>query len=194
MNTYVVLIRGINVGGKNKISMAALKTCLEELGFSEVSTYIASGNVIVKSRKGAAAVRAQIEKALPGNFKLDSELIKVLVLTQDQLQAIVDNKPEGFGEQPDKYQSDAIFLMDMEVAEALPVFNPREGVDQVWPGEGVIYSQRLSALVTKSRLPRIIGTPAYQSMTIRTWGTATKLLEILIEAEKAVSRSKTARL
>ncbi len=194
MNTYVVLIRGINVGGKNKISMAALKTCLEELGFSEVSTYIASGNVIVKSRKGAAAVRAQIEKALPTSFRLDSQLIKVLVLTRAQLQAVVDNKPEGFGEQPDKYHSDAIFLMDIDPEHAMAVFNPLEGVDKVWPGVGVIYSQRLSALRTKSRLPRIIGTPAYQSMTIRSWNTTTKLLDLLREAEKAVSRSKTARL
>ena len=56
MNTYVILIRGINVGGKNKIPMAGLKKCLEELGFSDVSTYIASGNVILKSKKGAKAI------------------------------------------------------------------------------------------------------------------------------------------
>ncbi|MFN2195678.1 MAG: DUF1697 domain-containing protein, partial [Anaerolineales bacterium] len=57
--------------------------------------------------------------------------------------------------------------------------NPREGVDQVWPGDDVIYSQRLSALRTKSRLSKIMGTPAYKSMTIRNWNTTTKLLEIL---------------
>ncbi len=194
MNTYVILIRGINVGGKNKISMAALKTCLEDLGFSGVSTYIASGNVFVKSSKRAGAVKALIEKALPGSFKLDRELLKVLVLTQAQLQAVIDNRPEGFGEQPDKYHSDAIFLMDIDPDDAMAVFNPLEGVDKVWPGAGVIYSQRLSALRTKSRLPRIIGTPAYQSMTIRSWSTTTKLLELLREADKTVSRSKTARL
>jgi uncharacterized protein (DUF1697 family) len=49
MNTYVILVRGINVGGKNKVSMAGLRTCLEELGCSRVSTYIASGNVILES-------------------------------------------------------------------------------------------------------------------------------------------------
>jgi uncharacterized protein (DUF1697 family) len=181
MNTYIILLRGINVGGKNKVSMASLRKCLEELGFSDVSTYIASGNVILKSDKSADKIRAQIEKALPENFKLDSDLIKVLVLTHKQFQAVVDNKPKGFGEHPDKYHSDVIFLMDITPKEALTVFAPREGVDQIWPGHGVIYSQRLSAQRTKSRLGKIAGTPAYKSMTIRSWSTTTKLLKLLEE-------------
>ena len=184
MNTFAILIRGINVGGKNKVSMVELKKCLEELGFSNISTFIASGNVIVTSDKRADEVQAQIEKALPESFKLDSELIKVLVLTRNQFQAIIDNKPTDFGEQPDKYHSDAIFLMGIDAAQALLVFDPKEGVDKVWPGNGVIYSQRLSALRTKSRLSRIVGTPAYQSMTIRNWSTTTKLLEMLKDADK----------
>ena len=184
MNSFAILIRGINVGGKNKVSMVELKKCLEELGFSNISTFIASGNVILTSDKRADEVQAQIEKALPESFKLDSELIKVLVLTRNQLQAIIDNKPKGFGEQPDEYHSDAIFLMGIDAAQAMPVFDPKEGVDKVWPGNGVIYSQRLSALRTKSRLSRIVGTPAYQSMTIRSWSTTTKLLEILKDADK----------
>lgn len=179
MDTYVTLLRGINVGGKNKIPMSGLRKCLEDLGFSNVSTYIASGNVILKSDKNVEEVKAQIEGILPERFNLDNELIKVLVLTRDQIQAVVDNKPECFGEQPEKYHSDAIFLMDIDAAQAMSVFDPREGVDKVWPGEGVIYSQRLSAQRTKSRLSKIIGTPVYQSMTIRSWKTTTKLLKML---------------
>ncbi len=151
MNTYIILLRGINVGGKNKVPMAELRKCLEALRFSDVSTYIASGNVILKSDKHADEIKAQIEKTLPERFKLDDELIKVLALTRNQLQTVIDNKPEGFGEQPDKYHSDVIFLMGITPEEALPVFAPREGVDRIWPGDGVIYSQRLSAQRTKSR-------------------------------------------
>ena len=179
MNTYIVLIRGINVGGKNKVSMAVLKNRLEELGFSRVSTYIASGNVILESDQHPDDIKAQIEQSLPQSFKLDSELIKVLVLSHQQLQAVIDNKPAGFGEQPEKYHSDAIFLIGIDSAQAMPVFSPREGVDQVWQGDGVIYSQRLSAQRTKSRLGKIVAAPAYKSMTIRSWNTTTKLLEIL---------------
>lgn len=179
MNRYVLLIRGINVGGKNKVPMAELKEHLEGLGFSSVSTYIASGNVILDSDKSPAQVRTLTEEMLPKSFKLDSQLIKVLVLTRDQLQSVVDNKPEGFGEQPETYHSDAIFLIDISAAETMPVFKPREGVDAVWPGEGVIYSQRLSAERTKSRLGIITASPLYKSMTIRNWNTTTKLVELL---------------
>ena len=137
----------------------------------------------MKSDKRAKEVKAQIEGALPERFELDNELIKVLVLTRDQFQAVIEDKPEGFGEQPETYHSDAIFLMDIESDQAMPVFDPREGVDKVWPGEGVIYSQRLSAQRTKSRLSKIMGTPAYQSMTIRNWNTTTKLLKMLEEID-----------
>ena len=179
MKTYAVLLRGINVGGKNKVSMATLKECLEESGFSDVSTYIASGNIILKSDKSAASIKAQIEKMLPRKFKLDSDLVKVLVLSRNELQSVIGNKPKGFGEQVKKYHSDAIFLIDITAVRAMPAFSPRSGVDKVWPGKGVIYSQRLSSMRTKSRLNRIMGTPVYRSMTIRNWNTTTKLLELM---------------
>jgi|SRR3989339_1196367 len=178
MNTHVVLIRGINVGGKNKVPMADLKECLERLGFSNVSTYIASGNAILESGKDVDQISAWIEEALPESFELDDERIRVLVLTRDQFQAVIDNKPEGFGEQPEKYHSDVIFLIGIDSAQAMPVFKPREGVDKVWPGNGVIYSQRLSSQLTKSRFSRITSTPEYKLMTIRSWNTTTKLLEM----------------
>jgi uncharacterized protein (DUF1697 family) len=183
MDTYVVLMRGINVGGKNAVPMAGLRKCLEDLGFANVSTYIASGNVILESDKHVDEIQAQIEGALPKRFKLDSQLIRVLVLSRNQLQAIIDNKPEGFGEWPEKYHNDAIFLMGIDSAQAMLVFDPREGVDKVWPGDGVVYSQRLSSERTKSRLSKIMATPAYKSMTIRSWNTTTKLLKILGEMD-----------
>jgi uncharacterized protein (DUF1697 family) len=192
MKSYVVLLRGINVGGKNIVSMAGLKKCLEELGFADVSTYIASGNVILASDKPASQIKTLIEAALTNSFTLDSELIKVLVLSRTQLQSVVDHKPKGFGEQPGKYHSDAIFLMDIDAADAMVVFNPREGVDKVWAGEGVIYSQRLSAERTRSRLSRIMVSPLYKSMTIRSWSTTVTLLELL-KSRDGNKRARTKR-
>ena len=177
MTRYLVLLRGINVGGRNKVPMAALRELLESHGHTRVSTYIASGNVILTSDQSAAAIKRELEDALPQTFTLDSELIAVLVLTHAQLRAVVRNRPKGFGDQPDTYHSDAVFLMGISAAEALEVFDPRPGVDAVWPGTGVIYSQRLSAQRTKSRLNKIMGTPAYRSMTIRSWQTTLALLE-----------------
>jgi uncharacterized protein (DUF1697 family) len=181
MKPYVILLRGINVGGKNRIPMVELRNCLEKMGFSHVSTYIASGNVILTSDMPVTKIKEKIEKALIREFNLDSDLIKVLVLDQMQLQTLVDDRPKGFGDRPDVYHSDAIFLIDIDAAAALPVFHPREGVDKVWPGDGIVYSQRLSSLRTKSRLSKIVGTPAYKSMTIRNWNTTVTLLRMIKE-------------
>lgn len=179
MNSYVILIRGINVGGKNTVSMSSLKFNLEESGYKNVVTYINSGNVIVQSDKKSLQIKDHIEELLPKKFTLDSDLIKVLVLTHEEIKAVIDNKPKGFGEEPEKYHSDAIFLIDIDASEAMVVFKPKEGVDKVWPGKGVIYSQRLSSERTKSNLHKIIGTKPYKSMTIRNWNTTTKLLGML---------------
>ena len=179
MNRFVVLLRGVNVGGKNKLAMVELRECLENLGYSRVRTYIASGNVLLESDKDIGVIRTEIENALTKGFKFDSDLIKTLVLTHNQLHAIVTGKPPGFGEEPAMYHSDVIFLMDIAEDTALSVFKPREGVDMIWVGKGVIYSRRVSALRTKSRLNTIIGTPAYTSMTIRTWNTTVRLLALL---------------
>jgi uncharacterized protein (DUF1697 family) len=174
---YLILLRGVNVGGKNKVPMAALRELLESHGHTNVSTYIASGNVILTSDRSAAEIKRELEAALPKTFKLDSELIAVVVLTKQQIRAVVDRKPKGFGEHPETYHSDAIFLIGIDAATAMQVFDPHPEVDRVWPGEGVIYSQRLSAQRTKSRLNKAITTPTYKSMTIRSWQTTLALLE-----------------
>lgn len=181
LNSYLLLLRGINVGGKNKVPMKQLREYLEQVGYQEVVTYIASGNVLVKSELSAEAVRREVEQLLPKVFQLDSELVKVLVLTYDQLNEIYDRKPQGFGQQPTTYHSDVIFLIDTDMDSATKAIDKREGVDEAWTGPGVFYFQRLSAERTKSRLGKIIGTPVYRSLTIRSWTTVDKLREMMSE-------------
>jgi uncharacterized protein (DUF1697 family) len=176
---FVALLRGINVGGKNKVPMAELKSCFEELGCENVRTYIASGNVIFESKKSAAILAKEIQETLPKKFRLDSELITTFVLSHDQLKKVINQAPKGFGTEPGKYHSDAIFLMGIPSDKAFKIFNPREGVDKVWQGDLAIYSQRLSALRTKSRLSKIMSSPLYKQMTIRSWATTVKLLELM---------------
>jgi uncharacterized protein (DUF1697 family) len=181
MKRYAILLRGINVGVQNRMSMADLKVCLTSLGFNNVASYINSGNIILESDKSPEEIKTQIESALPEAFELKGgEPIKVLVLSHDDIQEVIDNKPKGFGEEPDVYHSDIIFMIEGKVADAMSAFSPKEGVDRVWPGTIVIYSQRLSAMRTKSRLNRIMSTPYYKDMTIRTYGTSMKLLQLLV--------------
>lgn len=188
MHTYVILLRGINVGGNNAVPMATLKAMLEKLGLEDVATYIASGNVIAHSKKTAAQVKTMVEEALRKNFKLSDGAGTVHVLTHAQLKAVVKDRPDGFGDHPEKFHSDAIFLMSVPVAKAMKVFSPREGVDAIWPGTGMIYSQRLSAERTKSRLNKIMSSPLYKQMTIRNWNTTTKLLAMMEAREKETKK------
>ena len=159
--------------------MADLREYLARLGYAAVETYINSGNVILQSKKEASKVRSEIELQLPRWFALDSERIKVLVIGKDMLVSVVEQKPSGFGDEPLKYHSDVIFLMDSDTERAFEIFSPRADVDCVWKGHGVIYSRRLSAELTKSRLSKIMVSPLYKSMTIRSWSTVMKLYEIV---------------
>src|SRR4029079_2237915 len=114
LTRYLVLLRGINVGGRDKLPIDALRDLLETHGHTKVSTYIASGNVILSSDRTAAEIKRELEDALPKVFKLDSELIAVLVLTHAQLRAVVGKRPKGFGDHPETYHSDAVFLIDID--------------------------------------------------------------------------------
>ncbi len=64
-------------------------------------------------------------------------------------------------------------------AQAMTVVKLRDGVDEAWAANGVVYFQRLSAQRTKSRMGQMIGTPEYKLMTIRSWTTTTKLYELM---------------
>lgn len=178
-HVYVLLLRGINVGGKNRVPMEDLRSMLTEIGFTEVRTYIASGNVIVESPLDAAEVQTLVEQQLPRHFDFDSSLIRVHVLTASQFQKVVEQRPDGFGDEAETYHYDVIFLMKITAAEALKAFSPREDVDRVWAGNGVVYSSRLSAARTKSRLNRVMSSSLYASMTIRNWRTTTRLHQML---------------
>lgn len=175
---WAVLFRGINVGGRNKVPMAELRALLEGLGYTSVSTYIASGNVILESAKDAATISEEIESATRARFNTD-ELVKILVLSQEAVRAAIDRRPPGFGDEPDNYNYDAIFLFGLDAEETLKIFSPREGVDTVWAGPGLIYSRRLKAQITKSRLNKILEAPEYRKMTIRNWNTTLKLAELV---------------
>lgn len=190
MNTYVILMRGINVGGKNKVPMAELKLRLVELGFEGVVTYIQSGNVLLRSDLDAAALSAKIEDMLPRKFRLDSANIRVAALERGTFKKIVAQAPEEFGSDTTSYRYNVIFLMDSNPAEAMQQIDAREGVDAVWHGDNAIYFRNSIPEASKSRLSRIRQQPIYQAVTIRNWNTTTKLLRLLEERMGAEERAE----
>jgi uncharacterized protein (DUF1697 family) len=90
MRTYLALLRGINVGGKNIIKMAKLKEVFEAIGLCEVQTYIQSGNVLFKSNEGEELLRAGIEHAIDENFGIT---LSIVLRTAAELNEIILNCP-----------------------------------------------------------------------------------------------------
>lgn len=178
MTTYVALLRGINVGGKNLIRMPALKAAFEAEGFDDVSTYIQSGNVLFGSpEKGSKALTDRIEAMLAASFDY---IPTVVVRSEKQMRAIVDGAPKGFGSQPTTYRYNVIFLKEPFTAKkAIGEVPTNPAVDTSHAGPGVLYFSNLMARATASRLGKIVGSPIYPSVTIRNWNTTTKLLSLM---------------
>jgi uncharacterized protein (DUF1697 family) len=176
---YVALLRGINVGGKNLVSMADLRNELETAGYSAVRTYIQSGNVLFETDAPRAGLEESIEALLAERLGCP---VPVVVRSHRQLADVVASAPEGFGADRDTYLSDVVFLKaPLTSAQAIGAVSLREGVDRAWAGNGVLYFDRLAERRSQSRLSKLASTPHYGKMTARNWSTTTKLLAMLGE-------------
>jgi uncharacterized protein (DUF1697 family) len=177
---FVALLRGINVGGNNPVPMADLREAFTDLGATEVATYIQSGNVLFDGgRDGHDRWVERLESALAERFGYHA---RVTLRSHQELRAIVDDAPQGFGQDPDTYRSDVIFLLGPSTAaEVVAQMRARDGVDSMAPGDGVVYFERLIVRITQTHLTKVVGTPIYQEMTIRNWRTTTTLLRMLDE-------------
>lgn len=177
-NKHLTLLRGINVGGNNIIKMTDLKLCFENMGFTDVSTFIQSGNVIFKpDEKDKTKLTNKIEQVLSQRFNYTS---RVVVIAHQQLKKVVDEAPRGFGEDADKYRYDVLFLKEpLTPNETMKNVKPKEGVDNAYAGEFVVYFSRLISRAAQSHLSKIITLPVYQNITIRNWNTTTKLLALM---------------
>ena len=109
MKRYIAFLRGVNISGKNKVPMAELKRCFEELDFSEVKTYLNSGNVAFSSDEDNIEVlTSQAEMIINRQFGLD---IPVFVISKEKLDDILQNAPEWWGDENKEIYDNLIFIM-----------------------------------------------------------------------------------
>ena len=168
--THVVLIRGINVGGKNPVPMAGLRAALEARGFTGVVTYIQSGNVVLDALdRDEASVASAVESVLAESFGVNTV---VVALKAAAFADAVAAAPAGFGQDDATFKHDVIFLRPgLNAHDVLGKIRVRKDVDEAWEGPGCLYFRRVSALVTKSYVREIMTMPEYKDMTIRNWRT-----------------------
>jgi uncharacterized protein (DUF1697 family) len=175
VQTRIVLLRGINLGPRNRISMPELRELLERAGFEEVRTYVQSGNVILRSDASSERVARDCRKLLADALGLD---IDVIVRTHDELAEVVRRDPLAkVAVNPKRYQ--VSFLereLDVSVVDELAAL--ATGAEQLvalgrelyaWHPDGVARSRLWARLASRS-----LGASA----TARNWSTVTNLLTI----------------
>ena len=173
---YVALLRGINIGGHNKIDMKRLKITFENLGLTWVKTYINSGNVIFDSNTSSTTpLTSQIEKAISADFGLD---IKVLIRSKKQINQIVENLPTNWTNDTD-CKCDIMFLWpNSDNPQIIKDLNPISGIDNLKYLSGAVIWQIDRQNINKSGLAKLAGTKLYKEMTIRNCNTVRKINEL----------------
>jgi len=173
MAKYVALLRGINVGGNNKIEMAKLKSCFESFGHTNVITYINSGNVIFDSRKtDTVKITKEIEQLISKIFKLT---IQVIIRNQNNIKKICKSIPDDWVNDT-TYKTDVMFLWsEYTKKNTLKLIDTNREVDSLIYVDGVIIWHLKKANYGKSKLNSIIGTDIYKNMTVRNVNTVRKL-------------------
>lgn len=128
MNRYIALLRGINVSGKNKVPMADLKTAFEDLGYSGVSTYLNSGNVMFSAdeKDPTDTIRTMLEK----RYGMD---IPVCVIRREELQHLLSKAPVWWGTDDKNIYDNLIFMIPPYKAQTLAdkIGEPTEGLEQI---------------------------------------------------------------
>lgn len=174
---YVALLRGINVGGNNKVDMKTLRGTFERVGMKDVRTYINSGNVIFNSgARDPRRLATKLEKTIEADFGFH---VKVLLRDIDAMRAVV-KALGGTWINDDTMKCDVMFLWDEvdtpEVVDELPL---KPGIDNARYIPGAILWAADLPNATRSGLSKLAGTPLYKQMTIRNRNTARKLLALM---------------
>jgi uncharacterized protein (DUF1697 family) len=184
MPTHVALLRGINVGGGGKVPMAELRELLTKLGYSDVKTYIQSGNVIfTPPHDDPAKLAAELQEAIKGAFAVTTFAV---VLTTAELSKVISANP--YPDEPNPKWVHGVFLVadpqqaqHDRVAEAVAAAADRGSRDEasivgrtlyLHTPDGFGTSELAKELLMKNRRDPLA------SGTARNWSTITKLLAL----------------
>jgi uncharacterized protein (DUF1697 family) len=166
MNAYIALLRAVNVGGTGKLPMTELKAMCEAAGFKQVQTYIASGNVVFKSAKTEAQVKATLENALAAYA---GKPVGAMVRTAAEMAAVLSGNPF-----PDKAsnRTAAHFLDAAPPADLMKTVSNKTN-EEIGPGVREIYVYYPDGM-GQSKLK----IPAAKNGTARNMNTVAKLAEM----------------
>lgn len=185
LNVFVALLRGVNVGGNNMISMSSLKKSFEAMGFPHVSTYINSGNIIFTTKENdARKLEKKIEQMLSKEYQLDS---RVVLRSFPEMEKLVQSLPRTWTGDPD-WRYNVIFLRHtIDSKNILDELVVKDDIEEVLycPG-ALLWSAQVSNL-TRTNMIKLSSRKIYQDMTIRNLNTTRKLCELMKKVAEASS-------
>lgn len=175
--TYVALLRGINVGGKNRVDMKQLKAVFEEEGMTSVRTYINSGNVIFGStERSKARLTEVLERAIARRLGFH---VPVLLRDLKSMRALDEAIPARWTDD-ETMRCYVMFLWrDVARPSVLKQLEPKPGMDDVLYASGAIVWRVDRKDVNRSGMGKLMITPLYKRMTIRSVNTTRKLLGLM---------------
>ena len=175
MARHIVLLRGINIGSRNRISMPELREALEGAGFKDVRTHLQSGNVVLESTAKPESVARKCERVISERFKLE---IPVVVRTRAELAGVVKRNPLGkVATDPKRYQ--VSFLSARLSAKVV-----RELKDAAADSEQVVaigrevYAWHPRTIARSKLWTKLAGKGLGVTATSRNWATVEALLEL----------------
>lgn len=176
MSALVALLRGINVGGHNRVPMVELRALCSGLGWDDVRTYIQSGNVLFRSAAPAESCGRQLEAAIAGHFGLD---IAVIVRPAFELAAVRDRNPfpEAAASEPNLLM---LGLARASLADAV-VDSLRERAsagERIERTGDALWIHFVSGAAVSKLTPAVLDRAAGSPVTMRNWRTVTKLVEL----------------
>jgi uncharacterized protein (DUF1697 family) len=175
MAQHIVLLRGINLGSRNRIAMPALRTALEEAGFHDVRTYLQSGNVVLSTAAKADAVTHGVRRLIAQEFGLD---IAVVTRTRAQLARVVERNPLAkVAKNPKRYQ---VSFLDAKPSAAVvrQIEETAANDERVVVDGREVYAWHPDTIARSKLWALLAGQSLGVTATARNWTTVTKLLEL----------------
>lgn len=175
-SSYVALLRGINVGGRNPVGMPALVECFQSAGYENVRTYLQTGNVLFDAPSDGLDLESELDVLLVEQFGIS---IPTVVRSQEELADTIASAPVDHDSA--ELRSEVFFLKRPLTVEAAMQEMPelREGVDSIAAGPNALYFSRVAAQARRTRITLFMSLPVFKQMTVRSWRTTTRLLELL---------------
>jgi uncharacterized protein (DUF1697 family) len=177
-NTYVALLRGINVGGNNVIPMAALSKTFEGVGLASVKTYIQSGNVLFRTADAdSRALEARVERALTKAHRYDA---RVVIRSLQEMAGVIDGLPRAWKSADATMRCNVLFLRHEIDSEAiLDGLSPKANVEQVWYRPGVLYWSARTSDLSRTSMATLSSDAIYKQLTVRNLNTTKKIFDLM---------------